>query len=192
MVKEAGIIDPNIIFQFAKIIKNERYLTPLYLLAVAGMRGSDLNNSNVGGNKLLETLYQNVLHVLGSVSTNADQSALLEQRKQEALAKLQLCGLSSQSHLAFWEHLDFNFFLRYSAEQVAWLTRHLWDKVNDEHPIVKAHLSFVGEGIEVVVYTRDRPKLFGLLCGYFVQQNLTILEAGVYTTRHGYALDVFF
>ena len=30
------------------------------------------------------------------------------------------------------------------------------------------------------------------MCGYFVQQNLTILEAGVYTTRHGYALDVFY
>jgi [protein-PII] uridylyltransferase len=192
LVKDSGVIDPNIILQFAKIIKSERYLTALYLLAVADMQGSQLNDVHIGANQLLETLYQNIRQALGGVHATTEQSTFLEQRKQAALAKLQFYGLSNQSHVAFWDHLDVSFFSRYSAEQVAWLTRHLWDKVNHEYPIVKAHLPFVGEGIEVVVYTRDRPKLFGLLCGYFVQQNLSILEAGVYTTHHGYALDVFY
>lgn len=192
LTKKLDTSDPNVILQFAKMIKNERYLTALYLLTIADVRGSGPKIWNAWDDKLLETLYRNTLQALGGASTSANANTLLIQRQQEALAKLQLYGLDSESHLALWEHLDVGFFLRYNAEQIAWLTRHLWDRVNDDYPVVKAHLSPVGEGVEVVVYTRDRPNLFGLLCGYFVEQQLTVLEAGVYTTHHGYALDVFY
>jgi [protein-PII] uridylyltransferase len=42
-----------------------------------------------------------------------------------------------------------------------------------------------------VIYVRDQKDLFARVCGYFDSRNLSILDARIHTTRHGYALDTF-
>ena len=49
----------------------------------------------------------------------------------------------------------------------------------------------IGEGAEVLIYVKDQKGLFARVCGYFDSRNLSILDARVHTTRHGYALDTF-
>jgi len=56
---------------------------------------------------------------------------------------------------------------------------------------VRAHLSPVGEGLQVVVYTPDQPDLFARICGYFDQSSFSILDAKVHTASNGFALDTF-
>ena len=58
-------------------------------------------------------------------------------------------------------------------------------------PVVRARLSSVGEGLQVLVYAPDRPDLFARICGYFDSAGFSILDAKVHTTRAGYALDTF-
>ncbi len=48
-----------------------------------------------------------------------------------------------------------------------------------------------GEGIEVLIYVHDQKDLFARVCGFFDSRNLSILDARIHTTRHGYALDTF-
>jgi [protein-PII] uridylyltransferase len=57
--------------------------------------------------------------------------------------------------------------------------------------IVRARLSPVGEGMQVLVYTPDQPDLFARICGFFDQNGFSILDAKVHTTHNGYALDTF-
>jgi [protein-PII] uridylyltransferase len=38
---------------------------------------------------------------------------------------------------------------------------------------------------------KDQKDLFARVCGYFDSRNLSILDARIHTTRHGYALDTF-
>ncbi len=57
--------------------------------------------------------------------------------------------------------------------------------------IVRARLSPVGEGMQVLVYTPDQPDLFARICGFFDQNGLSILDAKVHTANNGYALDTF-
>jgi len=57
--------------------------------------------------------------------------------------------------------------------------------------IVRARLSPLGEGLEVMVYSPDQPDLFARICGFFDQADLSILDAKVHTTSNGYALDTF-
>ena len=57
--------------------------------------------------------------------------------------------------------------------------------------IVRARLSPVGEGLQVLVYASDRPDLFARICGYFDRAGFSILDAKIHTTRNGYALDTF-
>jgi [protein-PII] uridylyltransferase len=58
-------------------------------------------------------------------------------------------------------------------------------------PIVTARPSSLGEGLQVLVYSPDRPDLFARICGYFDGAGFNILDAKVHTTRSGYALDTF-
>ncbi len=57
--------------------------------------------------------------------------------------------------------------------------------------IVRARLSPIGEGLQVLVYASDRPDLFARICGYFDRSSFSILDAKIHTTRNGYALDTF-
>ena len=58
-------------------------------------------------------------------------------------------------------------------------------------PVVKARLAPFGEGLQVLIYCRDREALFARICGYFERAGFNIAEAKIHTTRNGYALDTF-
>jgi hypothetical protein len=48
-----------------------------------------------------------------------------------------------------------------------------------------------GAGLQVMIYLPDQKELFARICGFFGRAQLSILEARIHTTRHGYALDTF-
>jgi [protein-PII] uridylyltransferase len=58
-------------------------------------------------------------------------------------------------------------------------------------PIVRARVSPLGGGLEVLVYAPDRADLFARICGYFDGAGFNILDAKIHTSRAGYALDTF-
>jgi [protein-PII] uridylyltransferase len=42
-----------------------------------------------------------------------------------------------------------------------------------------------------MIYVPDQRDLFARICGYFGSVGFSIVDAKIYTTRHGYALDTF-
>jgi len=189
VAQKQDISDPDVIQEFAKRIKNERYLTGLYLLTVADVRGTSPKVWNAWKGKLLEDLYRLTLRVLGG--GKHDLNSELELNQSEAKKILRLYGLQSDAHENLWKQLDIPFFLRHEPSDIAWLTRHLYGRVNYEEPLVRARLSPIGEGLQVAVYIKDQPDLFARICSYFDQQGFSILDAKIHTTQHGYALDTF-
>ncbi len=83
--------------------------------------------------------------------------------------------------------------MRHEAREIAWHTRQLFTRLNTDEPIVRARLSETGEGLQVLVYTRDEPDLFARICAFFEKKaGYSIFDAHIQTTRHGYALDSFY
>ena len=181
--------DPAVIQAFAKRVGNERYLTALYLLTVADIRGTSPKVWNAWKGKLLEDLYRYTLRALGGGAP--DPNAEIEARKREALVQLQLHALPFEAHKKLWNTLDVSYFMRHDAGDIAWHTRQLSRHVGSARPIVRARISPVGEGLQVVVYTPDQPDLFARICGYFDQAGFSILDAKIHTTTSGHALDTF-
>ncbi|MES2939158.1 MAG: bifunctional uridylyltransferase/uridylyl-removing protein, partial [Pseudomonadota bacterium] len=138
---------------------------------------------------LLEDLYRYTLRVLGGRAPDPD--ADVEARKREALVQLQLYTLPYQAHKKLWDTLDVGYFMRHEASDIAWHTRHVSRYAGGGQTIVRARLSPVGEGLQVLVYTPDQPDLFARICGYFDQAGFSILDAKVHTASNGYALDTF-
>jgi [protein-PII] uridylyltransferase len=214
VAQKQDLSDPDVIAAFAQRVGNERYLTAMYLLTVADIRGTSPKVWNAWKSKLLEDLYKLTLRTLGGRAPDA--SAEVQARKTEALQKLALYALPHEAHKALWDTLDVSYFMRHDANDIAWharqLSRHIATKniakepintgasaikdapnlnTSQESAIVRARLSPVGEGIQVLVYTPDQPDLFARICGFFDSEGFSIFDARIHTTVNGYALDTF-
>jgi [protein-PII] uridylyltransferase len=196
IAQKQDLSDPDIIQAFAQRVGNERNLTALYLLTVADIRGTSPKVWNAWKGKLLEDLYRYTLRALGGRAPDAD--AEVEARKREALTMLALYALPFEAHKDLWATLDVGYFMRHDATDIAWhtrqLSRGLHTAKNQDKPMgitVRARVSPVGEGLQVMVYSPDQADLFARICGYFDQAGFNILDAKVHTATNGYALDTF-
>jgi len=196
IAQKQDLSDPEVIQAFAKRVGNERRLTALYLLTVADIRGTSPKVWNAWKGKLLEDLYRYTLRTLGGRAPDAD--AEVEARKREALTNLALYALPFEAHKDLWATLDVGYFMRHDAADIAWHTRQLSRslaiaRAQEKAPgvIVRARLSAIGEGLQVMVYSPDQPDLFARICGYFDQAGFSILDAKIHTATNGYALDTF-
>ncbi|ABE44504.1 [protein-PII] uridylyltransferase [Polaromonas sp. JS666] len=189
IAQKEDLSNPDVIAAFARRVGNERYLTALYLLTVADIRGTSPKVWNAWKGKLLEDLYRYTLRVLGGRAPDAD--AEVEARKREALTTLALHAEPFEAHKALWDTLDVSYFMRHEAADIAWHARQLSRYVGKAKIIVRARRSSAGEGMQVLVYTPDAPDLFARICGYFDQAGFSILDAKIHTAKNGYALDTF-
>jgi len=185
--QKQDLSDQDVIATFAAKIKNERHLVALYLLTVADVRGTSHKVWNAWKGKLLEDLYQATRRYLTSGKI-ADQ---VGEARQLAGETLSLYAVHPDIYQLLWAQLDAEYFVRHEPHEIAWHTRLLAHRVNSDAPIVKARLSRIGEGLQVMVYTQDKPYLFARICDFFARMSYNIMEAKVHTTQHGYALDSF-
>ena len=189
VAQKEDVYDPEVIAAFAKRVQTERRLVALYLLTVADMRGTSPKVWNAWKGKLLEDLYRATRRVLTGEPLARD--AALAEKQAEAARLLRLYALSDGVKDRLWASLDITYFLRHDAQEIAWHTRNLHYRVDSEKPVVKARLAPFGEGLQVMIYTKDREALFARICGYFDRAGFNIAEAKIHTTRNGYALDTF-
>lgn len=189
IAQKEDLADAVVIEGFAARVRNPRWLTALYLLTVADIRGTSPKVWNAWKGKLLEDLYRAALRALGGARPNVD--AEIEARQKEAQHALNLYSLPAGIEQPLWATLEISYFARHDAADLAWHARSLYQHVASPTPVVRARLSSVGEGLQVLVYAPDRQDLFARICGYFDYAQFNILDAKVHTTRTGYALDTF-
>ncbi|HEX7454938.1 MAG TPA: ACT domain-containing protein, partial [Gallionella sp.] len=181
------LYDQDVIAVFAEQIPNDRYLVALYLLTVADIQGTSPKVWNVWKGKLLEDLFHiTQRYMIGGKI--ADQVGEIRARTRE---QLNLYAIGPEVHELLWAQFDAAYFLHHEPDEIAWHTRLLAHRVNSATAIVKARLSRIGEGIQVMVYSPDQPYLFARICGFFERLHYNIMEAKIHTTQHGYALDSF-
>lgn len=189
VAQKKDLSDPNVIQEFASLVRTPRNLTALYLLTVADIRGTSPKVWNAWKGKLLEDLFNLTLAALGGSS--GDANTVLRHRMDEAAGLTRLAGLRDDAREAFWAQLDVAYFLRHDAPEIAWHTRHLYYCFGTEETVIKARPTEGAEGLQVLVYTKHVKNLFARLCGYFGSRGLNIQDARIHTTRGGYALDSF-
>jgi [protein-PII] uridylyltransferase len=189
VAQKQDVHDPDVIRAFADLVGTERRLVALYLFTVADVRGTSPKVWNAWKGKLLEDLFRATLRTLTGEPMARD--AALAEKQAEAGRLLRLYALSDSVKDRLWASLDTAYFLRHDAQEIAWQTRNLHYRVDTDKPVVKARLAPFGEGLQIMIYTRDREALFARICGYFERAGFNIAEAKVHTTRNGYALDTY-
>lgn len=186
------ISDPEVIHQFALHVGSIEYLNYLYLLTVADIRATNPSLWNTWKDTLLKDLYiatHQALH--RGLHNPIARSERIHENRKEASRELNKLGISETLIKQSWQHLSDNYFLRYSADEIAWHTIGIAATSDDEMPLVLFRPQTQRGSAEVFVYTRDEAQLFSICTATLDHLGLTILDARIITTEDQYVLNSF-
>ncbi len=184
------ISDPDVVLEFATQVGNSMRLDYLYLLTVADIRGTNPELWNSWKDSLLSTLYGATQRMLRRGLDNPlDQDELVGEAQTQALELLRGAGMGEKPCLELWQEFEPEYFLRHSADEIAWHTL----AVLEAHatPLVRVRQETARGSTEIFIYTDDHPHLFALTTTALTQLGLDIVDARIITTRNGRTLDTF-
>ncbi len=185
------INDPAVVNAFAEQVGNINRLNYLYLLTVADIQGTNPELWNPWRAALLSTLYHNTLHVLRRGLDNPLlEQEVVEEARNGALERLASQGIDTEAAQALWARFGREYFLRHSAEEIAWHTAAIVGHEQDT-PMVLARPAPARGCTDIFIYTQDHPHLFSRITTVLSNEGLNIVDARIITTRDGYTLDTY-
>jgi len=176
------INDPTVIHKFALQVGSIEYLNHLYLFTVADIRGTNPSLWNSWKDSLLLELYTHTHSALHRGLQNPiARSKRLYENKQEAKYELIGLGISEATISKTWRQISDDYFLRYSADEIAWHTIAIAATPKSELPLVLLRPQTQRGSVEIFVYTKNENNIFSLSANTLDQLGLTILDARIIT-----------
>lgn len=201
------ISDPDVVAEFAQLVGNQKRLDHIYLLTVADIRATSPSLWNSWKDALLAELYHATSRALRhglnkpidhqglATETQTQAQTLLEKSMTGvSAATLNKCKEQWESH---WQQLGQDYFLRHSADEIAWHTQAIVEHqnkasdVSEDAPLVLIQGETQRGGSAIFVYTKDDDYLFATITATLEQLGLDIIDARVITSNNGYTLDTF-
>ncbi len=185
------ISDPEVIHTFALQLGSIEYLNYLYLLTVADIRATNPSLWNAWKDALLKDLYiatHKALH--RGLHNPVARSERIQDNQHEASLQLSKLGMSKATILHSWRHLSEDYFLRYSADEIAWHTIAIASSTKHDLPLVLLRPQTERGSVEIFIYTHDAELIFSICTATLDQLGLTILDARIITADH-YVLNSF-
>ena len=189
VAQKSDLADSLIINEFANFVKTQNRLDALYLLTVADIRGTSPHVWNQWKASLLRTLYLETKNNL--MRDNLNISEVISERKGIAHKILSKYSINLRDYNRIWINFNKDYFLRFDGKDIAWHTRALLPHFKNNTPIVKVRHGADGQGIEVLIFTKDAEALFAKIINFFYNIKCEVVQATITTTKHHFALDVF-
>ena len=188
--QKKDISDPDVVRSFLEVVKTKERLDALYLLTVADIRATSPKVWTPWKAQLLEALYRATLAMMTGEDSAVSTEHTLIERKTRALDLLNT-QISDSDREAFWQELNVVYFMRHTPEEIAWHTQTLAQHIRTPNPIVEIKRSERMGGILILLYLPDRKDLFLRAVAALGKSGLSVIDARVHTTHHGWALDTF-
>jgi len=186
------IDDADVIHQFAQAVGSIEYLNYLYLLTVADIRATNPELWSSWKDSLLKELYTATHTALRRGLPNpVDWAERIDENKKEAKDELLRAGLDEAGIDRAWCCVSDEYFLRYSADEIAWHTQAIVATKAEDLPLVMLRPKTQRGSAEVFVYMRNKGPIFSLSTATLDQLGLTILDAKIMTTLDDHVLDSF-
>lgn len=186
------IADPAVINEFARGVGDRRRLDHLYLLTMADIAATNPKLWNSWKEQLLGELYTSARYALRRGLENPiERDEWIRQTREEARRLLLDAGEDESRMEAIWAVLPEDYFHRLGPDQIAWQTRTLLNTGLQARALVRARRAPGGDSTEVLVHSPDRERLFATIAATLDSLGLNVVEARIFTTSDGYALDSF-
>lgn len=189
------ISDPEVIWEFASIVKDQEHLDYLFLLTVADINATNPTMWNSWRASLMRQLYLETKRALRrGLDSPIDAEMQSDEHKQRALEILIERNVDMIEAEEIWNKIEDEYFIRSSGDEIAWNTEAILKHRPSQKPLV-AISSLGGRNFsgasKVFIYTPITSHLFAVTAALFEQMGLTILDAKINTTTDNHSLDTF-
>lgn len=201
--QKKDVSDPDVINDFAIQVGDQVTLDYLYVLTVADIRATNPNLWNNWRASLLQQLYVETKRALRRGLENPiNKEEWIKETKGKALSLLYSQNISPEDVEPIWNPIADDYFVRESAEDIAWHTKAILDYTHnstdtpsaDNPPLIliktsgsKAHEN----ATQIFVYTEDQPNLFAKTVITLDQLGLSIHDARIMTSFSNFSLDTY-
>ncbi len=181
------ISDPDVVTEFATIVGDRNHLDYLYLLTIADIRGTSPSLWNDWKATLLRDLYLATARALWRGLENPiDRRELIEETQSQART---LLADSAKGSRRIWSRFGDEYFLRHTADEIAWHTEAILKSTAKTLPLVLVRNG--RGGTEVFVYAKDQEFLFAATTSVLGRLGLTIMDSRIITADNGMTLDSY-
>lgn len=185
------ISDPDVILKFATRMGNSTRLDYLYLLTVSDMRATNPSLWNNWKSTLLSELYNATKRVLRRGFKNPiKQAEYISETQDEAHRLLQKNNINPTAIESLWNKLSNDYFLRHSADEIAWHTRGITERP-DQHPLILLQQETKRGGTEIFIHTPLVSGIFATVTHALDKMSLTVVDARIIKASHGYTFDTY-
>jgi [protein-PII] uridylyltransferase len=191
--QKKDIGDPDVINEFASLVRDPTHLDFLYILTVADVRGTNPKLWNSWKATLFRDLYELTSRALRRGLENPiDRDQLILEKKSEARQALGDAGVDDLHIDRVWSLFDESYFLRHRPDEIAWHTEWLADSDTDsEFGLVDVRRQEKGDGVEAVLYTPRTHPTFAHATAVLDELGMTIVDARIMPIENSYSLDSF-
>ncbi|WP_447554143.1 [protein-PII] uridylyltransferase [Vreelandella sp. EE22] len=193
--QKRDISDPDVIRDFALIVRNETRLDYLYVLTVADINATNPTLWNGWRASLLRQLHAETKRALRRGLENPpDRDDWVRETRCEARSLLQNIGVDSALIDGLWESLGEDYFLQYAPSEIVWQTQGILTHQPSQLPLVliSAPTEDMAEGgTKVFIHTRSVDDLFAATAAAMEQLGLSIHDARIATSHNNWTLNTF-
>lgn len=184
------INDPQTITDFCEVVKSVERLRLLLVLTVADIRAVGPNVWNAWKAALLRDLYEAAEERLTSGRSAEGRGARIEHAKQEMRDLLTDLPVESvDAHIARGYP---SYWLSFDPDALAWHARIAHEAESRSAPLtIKNRVDRFKGVTEITIYAHDHPGLFSRITGAMALSGGNIVDAKIFTTTDGMALDTF-
>ena len=187
--------DPQVIFDFARLVGDQTRLDYIYVLTVADINATNPTLWNSWRASLLRQLYTETKRALRRGLENPlDREEQIRLTQSAALDILVRGGTDPDDAEQLWSQLGDDYFLRHSASDVVWHTEAILQHPNDGNPLVlikeTTQREFEG-GTQIFIYAQDQHDFFAVTVAAMAQLNLSIHDARILTSTSQFTLDTY-
>lgn len=191
--QKKDISDPDVVQAFAEKLGDMEHLDYLYTLTVADINATNPKLWNSWRASLMRQLYTHARDVIRSgLGRPVDYQMLIEDTKFAA-SELLVNDFSLYDVETVWQELGDEYFIKESADEIAWHTRAILQHGNNPEPLVlmRAHRQFAQDAVQLFIYTQDQPNLFATTVAVFDRMNLDVQDARIITATTAFSLDTY-
>ena len=191
--QKKDISDPDVVREFAEKMGDMEHLDYLYTLTVADINATNPKLWNTWRASLMRQLYTHARDVIRSgLGRPVDYQMLIEDTKFEA-SEMLVENFSLYDVEKVWQELGDDYFLKESADEIAWHTRAILNHGENPAPLVlmRAHRKYAQDAVQIFIYTQDQPNLFATTVAILDRMNLDVQDARIITAVKAFSLDTY-
>lgn len=191
--QKKDIGDPEVINDFAALVRDKTHLDYLYVLTVADVKATNPRLWNSWKASLFRDLYLQTARALRRGLENPiDRDLLVSETQSDARALLRRSSVNAEQIDNVWALFTEDYFLRYRGTEIAWHTEVLASgDTTAAAGLLDVRPQAEGDGIEALLYTPRSKRTFSVATALLSELGITILDVRIVPLANGFSMDTY-